>query len=341
MAALEWVRDNISRFGGDPGNVTIFGQSGGGGKVTALLAMPPAKGLFHRAIVESGSLLTAATMETSHDLAERFLKELNLGGSDIEKLQQMPYEQLQKAAAEVGRMRPPASGIIDFRKLDLRRGWGPVAGNAAMPSQPFDPKAPEISASVPLLVGNTLNEFINGINKPDAFKMSPDELQANVQKAYGDQAPKILEVYRASYPNANNFQLWSVIGATSVRSMALEQARRKAALGAAPAYCYRFDWQTPVLDGRPMAFHCAELAFVFDNTEPCRNMTGDGPLARTLAARMSHAWIAFARTGNPSHSGIPQWKPFDATTCGTMVFDKDCAFQEHLDDNTQKVMTEA
>jgi para-nitrobenzyl esterase len=341
VAALEWVRDNISRFGGDPGNVTIFGQSGGGGKVTALMAMPSAQGLFHRAIVESGSLLKAGTVESSSNLAERFLKQLNLGSADLEKLQQIPFEQLEKASAEVGRMRPPASGIIDFRRLDLTRGWSPVAGTSALPAQPFDPKAPQMSASVPLLVGNTLNEFINGINKPDAFKMTPDELQTNVRNAYGDQAAKILEVYRASYSNANNFQLWSVIGATLVRSMALEQARRKAALNAAPVYSYRFDWQTPVLDGRPMAFHCSELAFVFDNTTRCQNMTGDGPRARSLAARMSDAWIHFARSGNPNHSGIPGWKPFDATTSGTMVFDDECMFREHLDDDTQKVMSEA
>jgi para-nitrobenzyl esterase len=197
-----------------------------------------------------------------------------------------------------------------------------------------------MSASVPLLVGNTLNEFINGINKPDAFKMTPDELQANVRKAYGEKADRIIEVYRASYSNANYFQLWSVIGATSVRSMCLEQARRKAALQAAPSYCYRFDWQTPVLDGRPMAFHCAELAFVFDNTARCQNMTGDGPRARALASRMSDAWIHFARSGDPNHSGIPKWKPFDSASCGTMVFDDESAFREHLDDDTQKVMNE-
>ncbi len=341
VAALEWVRDNISRFGGDPGNVTVFGQSGGGGKVTALMAMPSARGLFHRAIVESGSLLKAATVETSNNLAERLLKELNLTGADPEKLQQMPFDQLQKAAAEVGRMRLPASGVIDFRRLDLTRGWAPVAGNAALPAQPFDPKAPEMSASVPLLVGNTLNEFINGINKPDAFKMTSDELQTNMRNTYADRASKILEVFRASYANANHFQLWSVIGASSVRSMSLEQARRKAAQQSAPVYCYRFDWQTPVLDGRPMAFHCAELAFVFDNTGRCQNMTGDGPRARALAARMSDTWIHFARSGNPNHSRIPDWKAFDPSTSGTMVFNDDCAFREHLDDDTQKVMNEA
>ena len=341
VAALEWVRDNIARFGGDAGNVTIFGQSGGGGKVTALMAMPSAKGLFHRAIVESGSLLRAATVESSNNLAERLLKQLDLTGANIDKLQEIPFEQLEKASVEAGRMRPPASGIIDFRRSDLTRGWSPVAGNAALPDQPFDPKAPNISATVPMLVGNTLNEFINGINKPDAFKMTQDELENNVRKAYGDKTARILEVFGSGYANANNFQLWSVIGASSVRGMSVEQSRRKAALQAAPVYCYRFDWQTPVLDGRPMAFHCSELAFVFDNTERCQNMTGNGPSARTLATRMSDAWIHFARSGNPNHAGIPHWKPFDPATSGTMVFDDECAFREHLDDDAQKVMSEA
>ncbi len=341
VAALEWVRDNISRFGGDPGKVTIFGQSGGGGKVTALMAMPSAKGLFHRAIVQSGSLLSAATLESSNSLAEILLKRLNVGTTDVDKLQQIPFDQLEAAATEATRMRMPASGVIDFRHPGLLLGWTPVAGNAALPDQPFDPKAPEISASVPLVVGNTLNEFINGINKPDAFSMTEEQLRTNVQNMWKDKTDQVIKTFRKSFPNANNFQLWSVIGASSVRTMALEQARRKAAQQAAPTYIYRFDWQTPVLDGRPMAFHCSELAFVFDNAARCENMTGNGPAARALAAMMSQAWIHFARNGDPNHPGLPHWKPFDAATAGTMVFDDVCAFREHLDDETQKLVNEA
>ncbi len=341
VASLEWVRDNISRFGGDPGRVTIFGQSGGGGKVTALMAMPAATGLFHRAIVESGSLLRGGTMEGSHALAEKLLKQLNLSASDVDKLQQLPFADLEKAAAEATAFHMPASGVIDFRHIGNRLGWAPVAGNAALPDQPFDPKAPSMSASVPMIVGNTLNEFINGINKPDAFKMTSEELQANVSKLWKDKAGDVVAVFRKSFPNANNFQLWSAIGASMVRSTALEQVRRKADLKAAPAYSYRFDWQTPVLDARPMAFHCSELAFVFDNTARCENMTGNGVAARALANKMSEAWIHFAASGDPNHPGIPHWKPFDPTTNGTMVFDDECAFREHLDDDCQKVISEA
>ena len=341
VAALEWVRDNIAQFGGDPGRVTIFGQSGGGGKVTTLMAMPSAKGLFHRAIVESGSLLTCATMESSGTLADKLLKQLNLSSSDLDKLQQMPYEDLSKAATAVTAMRMPASGVIDFRHMRGLLGWSPVAGNAALPNQPFDPAAPEITSSVPMIVGNTLNEFINGINKPDAFSMTADELTENVSKLWKDNAGTVIGTFRKSFPNANNFQLWSVIGTSTVRSSALEQCRRKTALKAAPAYSYRFDWQPPVLEGRPMAFHCSELAFVFDNAARCENMTGNGAAAHALAAKMSEAWIHFAATGDPNHAGIPHWKPFDPSTNGTMVFDDECAFREHLDDECQKVINES
>lgn len=340
VAALEWVRDHIAHFGGDPGRVTIFGQSGGGGKVTALMAMPSAQGLFHRGIVESGSLLQAGTMESSHETAEKLLKQLNLSAPDVDKLQQIPFEQLEAAGTEVTRFHMPASGIIDFRHMKGLLGWGPVAGNAAMPDQPFDPVAPKMSAGVPMIVGNTINEFINGINKPDAFQMTAEELQHNVTMIWKDKAGDVIQTFRTALPNANNFQLWSAIGASPVRSMSLEQCRRKAALHAAPVYCYRFDWQTPVLDGRPMSFHCSELAFVFDNAARCENMTGNGAAAHGLAAKMSQAWIHFAGTGDPSHSGIPPWKPFDPATNGTMVFDDECAFREHLDDDCQKIISD-
>jgi para-nitrobenzyl esterase len=340
VAALEWVRDNISLFGGDPGKVTIFGQSGGGGKVCTLMAMPAAKGLFHRAIVESGSTLTVLTMESSNATAERLLKRLGIGAADVDKLQQLPVDQLEQVAVEL------SSGLLltlpaaDFRVGVTGFGWTPVAGNAVLPRQPFEPTAPEISSTVPLLVGSNLNEFMNGIDKPDAFSMTEEQLQINVRDFLKRNPDAVLRAFRKTYPNANNFQLWSAIEASTVRTMVLKQARRKAALKSAPVYCYRFDWQTPVLDGRPMAFHGAELAFAFDNTARCENMTGNGAAARALAAKVSEAWVHFAHNGDPNHPGLPHWKPFDPATSGTMVFDNECAFREHLDDETQKLINE-
>ena len=340
VTALEWVRDNIASFGGDPGRVTIFGQSGGGGKVTILMAMPPAKGLFHRAIVQSGSMLGAVTPQQSISMTEKLLKKLGLGAADVDKLHQIPADQLLEVASQLESMPISKTGLVDYRHPALLNGWAPVAGNAALPEQPFNPKAPEVSAGVPLIVGTTLNEFINGVDRPDCFKMTVDELKSKVRNVWPDRVDAILQAYRKNLPGANNFQLWSVIGANSARAMSIQQARLKAEQNAAPAYCFRFDWQTPVLDGRPLAQHGSDMAFVFDNTAKFENMTGNGPVARVLAARMSEAWIRFASTGNPDHSGIPHWKPFDPSTNGTMVFDNECAFREHLDDECLKVTSE-
>jgi para-nitrobenzyl esterase len=137
------------------------------------------------------------------------------------------------------------------------------------------------------------------------------------------------------YPHANPFELWSVIAVSGVRASALSQAQVKAAQNAAPAYCYQFAWQTPVLSGRPMSFHCSEIAFVFDNTDRCENMTGGGPAARDLAAKVSEAWIAFARTGDPNHSGLPHWTPLTAETNATMVFDTQCELRQRFDQALQ------
>jgi para-nitrobenzyl esterase len=335
VAALEWVRDNIAAFGGDPNLVTIFGQSGGGGKVNALMAMPSAKGLFHRAIVESGSLMYGATEEQSQQLAGQLLANLGLDASSVDKLQQIPVEQLEAAAMAVTTHPMTHSGIIDFRHIGSLLGWAPVVDGKVLPRQPFAPDAPAQSADIPLLVGTTLNEFVTAINHPEFMEMDAGLLKSRVQGAFGAKADSILSAAKSVYPNANPFELWSVIAVSGVRASALSQAQVKAAQNAAPAYCYQFAWQTPVLSGRPMSFHCSEIAFVFDNTDRCENMTGGGPAARDLAAKVSEAWIAFARTGDPNHSGLPHWTPLTAETNATMVFDTQCELRQRFDQALQ------
>jgi para-nitrobenzyl esterase len=166
-----------------------------------------------------------------------------------------------------------------------------------------------------------LNEFVSGINHPEVENMTNEEVETRVKGMFGDNAGKVLAAFCERAPSAKPFDVWSHIAASTVRENAIKQCRAKAAVGKAPAYLYWFTWQTPVLDGRPRAFHCAKLAFVFDNTDRCECMTGGGERARALGAKMSDAWIQFARTGNPSHSGIPEWKPFSAETVPTMIFD--------------------
>ena len=329
VAALRWVHENIAQFGGDPGNVMIFGQSGGGGKVCTLMATPAARGLFHKAGVESGATLRIGTQDRSRELAERTLKKLGIAPADVRKLQTMPYAQLEAAAsAAIAEARP--AGPIDFRHLDRYLGYMPVMDGKVVTQQPFDPAAPESAVRIPLLIGNTLNEMTNGINHPDAFAMTEEQLRADVDKQFSGRGSEVLASYRQLYPNANPFQLLSIIHTARMRNSSLQLASIKARQPS-PVYVYQFAWQTPVLDARPMAFHCSELPFVFDNVDRCDHMTGGGDAAHALAARVSQAWIHFARSGNPNHAGIPQWNRFDDSTRTTMVFDDVCAARDNLD----------
>jgi para-nitrobenzyl esterase len=338
VLALEWVRDNIANFGGDPGCVTIFGQSGGGGKVCTLTGMPSADGLFHRAIVQSGSLGHPRKPEDSARTAEAFLKQLNLDKSSIDKLHELPWRDIEAAA--VAATRPTAPPVfINFRRSTNLLGWAPVLDGKVVVEGAFDP-TPDRVKKVPLLVGTNLNEFITATDHPEYFEWTDADLQSHVQKAMPQQADTAIKAVKELYPNANPYEQWSIIAASSVRGAAIDEAASKAAAGGAPAYLYYFVWQAPVLDGRPMAFHCAEMSFTFNNPQRCENMTGGGPEALALADKVSGAWIAFARTGNPNHPGLPKWPEFTAANKATMVFDNTCVVRNNLDDNLQKIVSE-
>ncbi|WP_162537576.1 carboxylesterase/lipase family protein [Granulicella sp. WH15] len=323
VAVLEWVRDNIVNFGGDPNNVTIFGQSGGGGKVLALMAMPAAKGLFHRAIVQSGPYLKVLPPEYSARVAELVLKELGLSPSQVDQLQQVSVDRLEGAGVEAIKKMPDIEGSPLRRSFGLS-GWGPTADGLVLPQHPFDPAAPAISASVPMITGTNLNEFINGVDRPNANSMSLAELHRLIQQGLGDKSQAIIEAYRRDYPKANPFSLYATIAASSVRHGSFEQARRKAALHSAPVYSYIYSWRTPVLDDRPGPFHAAELAFVFDNADICDHYSAGSPEASALSRQMSTAWVNFARTGNPNHNSIPHWPEYTAENPATMYFNTPC-----------------
>ena len=333
VAALEWVRDNIGNFGGDPGNVMIFGQSGGGSKVSTLMAMPTAKGLFHKAAIESGSSLRQSTPEDSERLSAALLEVLGVSATQASKLRDVPFEKLAQAQQEALLKAFPEPAIPGSGG-----GWRPTPDGIILPSQPFDPVAPAISSGVPLLVGTVLNEMTHGINHPEYEDMTLDEVLRRAGGRFKDRTEAIIAAYQKLYPKAKPFDILSVAFAAESRQNCVTQAERKAALGGAPVYMFWFTWQTPVLDGRPRAFHCAELPFVFNNTDRAAAMTGGGPEARELGGRMSDAWIAFARKGDPNHPGLPKWPAFRAHEGALMIFDNKCEVRMNPDGDARRAI---
>ncbi len=315
VVALEWVRDHAAAFGGDPGNVTIFGQSGGGAKVSTLMAMPAARGLFHKAIVQSGSQLAVGERPRTQALAAEVLKALGLGAGDLEKLAAVPAVELVRAGVAARRAMP--SGAPGEPNL----GWGPCVDGQSIPGQTWAP-APAMSRDVSLLVGSTLNEFSPSLGNPAMEALTEEDARAAAQRTGAPAGA--WDAFRAASPQVRPVELLSRIGAMRFRLNTVEQAQRKAAQGGAPTWLYRFDYQAPVLDGRVRAFHCSELAYAFDNIDRCLNATGGGQAARTLAAQTADAWIAFARTGNPNHKGLPAWPKVSPGPAPVMLFDVPC-----------------
>jgi para-nitrobenzyl esterase len=305
IAALQWVRDNISAFGGDPGNVTIFGESGGGGKVTALLAMPLAKGLFHKAIVESGSFIRMMPREEAAKNTEKVLAQLAIKGNPIEQLQQLPMERL----------------------IEASRGaqWQPVVDGNLLPRHPFDPAAPDISAGVPMLIGSNETETTFFLGTDDKlFSMDEADLRMRLKAITGDATEHILDVYRKARPKATPSDLFFVITSDlRIRRGALLQAERKIALGGAPVYMYFFAWKAPIDGGKWRSPHTIELPFVFETYDKA-TVTGTGPERKTLGQSVSGAWAAFARNGNPNHKDLPHWTPYTLSERATMIFDSEC-----------------
>jgi len=345
VAALEWVRDNIANFGGDPANVTIFGQSGGGGKVSALMATPRAKGLFHKAIVESGSMRRMLTPEFSAKLADAVLKEAGVSKDRLETLQNMPFDRFITAAEAAANKVYPAGDYtrpIDFGRICEFDAWAPTVDGGILPEHPFRDSAPAASAGVPLIVGSTLTEFGVGFNYPGFERLTLNELRKRMVKGHGpEDGAHILDAFRSGHPDASPAKLFAIWFSSGARHAALRQAALKAAQGGAPAYLYWFAWDSPVLDGRLHSFHCSEMPFVFDNTDRCDHMTGGGPDARALAARISAAWVQFARTGNPNHGGLPLWPAFGAGKRSTMIFDNACAVKDDPDGEEQKALDQS
>ncbi len=322
VASLQWVKENIERFGGDPGNVTIFGQSGGGGKVSTLLATPAARGLFHRAIVMSGAAVRLTTRERANQLAEAVLKHLGLSRNQLSELQTMPFKQLiaaiQPARKMVGR---PAHPLFD------RYDFGPVVDGVILPNQPFEPVATPVSADIPVLVGNVKDEMAGYLAPDDRVwnrVLTEDEMREQIRPVAGAATDRVVELYRRLMPNASPAdRLISTLTDSNFRIRSVLLAERKAAQAKAPVWHYSFDWETPVFGGKLKAYHALDVPFVF-NTIDFVGATDRGPVAHELSRRMSATWAAFARTGKPDNPQIPPWPAFTRTARATMIFDREC-----------------
>ena len=318
VEALKWVRQNISRFGGDASNVTIFGQSGGASKVAVLMAMPAAKGLFHKAIVQSASsLLTMATPDDAERNTHFFLAQLGLDKSNIEPLLEMPAEKLLETLPAAVK----AAGMID--------NYRPVTGGRSLPTHPFDPTAPKLSANVPMVIGwcETEARFAFSQN-PSELKLNADQVRARVARFVGvseAEAQKLIDVYAKNRPGDTPGDIFAVIHSDHMyRRSVTRAAELKSEQGAAPAYLYEFTWKTPVLNGLLRTPHTLCIPFAFGNVDIASGITGTGQDRYALEERVLGAWTTFARTGNPSHAKLPEWKPYSVSERPTMIFDNEC-----------------
>ncbi|MGH9146248.1 MAG: carboxylesterase/lipase family protein, partial [Vicinamibacterales bacterium] len=312
--ALAWVRDNIAKFGGDPGTVTVFGQSGGGRKVATLLAMPAARGLFHRAIIESGATIKLVEREQASNVARELVAALGLTKPTVRDVQQVPLDRMMSAYFSV------------VRKMNvdqMTQGFSPVVDGKIIPAHPFHPTASAVSADVPVMLGSTRTELTSSADR-EAFSLSEDAMRGRIHDLLGDNAGSTIEVYRKTNPRATPSDIYFLIASDYRYSgPVMKIAERRAALGKGPVYLYYFRWETPVDGGRLKSPHTIEIPFAFDNVKIAQRLTGGGPEAMALADKVSDGWIAFARTGNPHTSKLPRWTPFDATDRPTMVFDNE------------------
>jgi para-nitrobenzyl esterase len=317
VAGLAWVRDNIEFFGGDPGNVMIWGESGGGAKTATLTALPQAQGLYHKASVESGPTLRLTPRDAATETTKQVLAKLGLGEKQARELVTMPADRLRT-------LQEGLSGSNPMR-------FGPVVDGRIIPSHPYDPVAPAMSAKTPLIVGTNKDETIMLYQRGDLGAFSLDEagLRNRLQPVLHDKTDRVIEVYRKNRPGASPTDLYIAI--TTAQWMgrnAIAMAERKVALHAAPVYMYVFSYESevPVAPSVPYpqkAAHAMEMAFKFDH--PDNNPSAGKRPERYQAARnMSRAWASFARNGDPSHDGIPKWSAYTLERRATMILDAEC-----------------
>ena len=327
VAALRWIRDNIARFGGDPSNVTIFGESGGGGKVGTLMCMPQAKGLFHKAIIMSGTILNVNTQEMTQALGKAVLKELGIDEAHLERIKTVPYQELYEAgqramAASIGTRRPGTP---------MMWGFGPTPDGKVLLQQPFQPDFASISDDVPLLMGTTFNELQRlHYNR----ELTAEQAREELTKTFGNETDAYIEAFGKAWPGYTPQDLLSIDWLFRPKTLITTDViggHRKA-----PTYTYLFTWRSPVSHG---SVHGNELCFCFNRLHQARNIVPEPtPADLRLADTMANVWSAFAHTGNPNTDGLPAWQPYTKENGEVMILDHTCRLCHNHDRALEEII---
>lgn len=337
VAALEWVRDNIAHFGGDSGNVTIMGQSGGGAKVCTATAMPSARGLFHKAVVLSGAMVRGGDREYSEKLGAAVLKEAGLGAADLDKLQAMPWQQyLAIANRAQEKLAAQSNGT-----RGMRRGFNPTVDGTIIPQDPYYPEPAPTAATIPMMICSTLNEMAPSWTDAALETITLDEVVEKVQvragfgAGFGDQARAVVDAYVRTFPAKKPVEIWSLVSSNRQGVVALADAKSRQTPG---VYVAWFGWQPPMFDGRMRAFHCVDISFWFYNTDLMWTHTGGGGRPRKLSTTMASQLLSFMRTGQPNGAGLPKWPQYTPANGEVMVLDDVCAVKNDPDREARKAL---
>jgi len=334
-AGLKWVNENIAEFGGDPNNVMVFGESGGGGKTSCIYAMPEASPYFNKASIESGPGVRMLTKQQAAETTEMVLKELNIGKNDWRKLLEISPEQVLEIQNKF-RPVPPFIGEIGTPEM---RGFGPVVDGLVLPNHPFDPTAPNISKDKPLLTGWNEDEyafFAMQSRNTEFTKYTFDELPSKLEPQFGSNAAEIVSAYRKATPDATAPQIYMAVSSINMMGLgSVEIAEKKTKETGAPVYLYNFgyksDMKIPGSDFPMGTPHAMDISYKFNNVQPpkegeeARRGFGDSSPASCKASHnFAELWTNFARTGVPSAEGAPKWPAYNFKDRPTMRIDTDC-----------------
>jgi para-nitrobenzyl esterase len=309
-ASLEWVRDNIENFGGDPNCVMIFGQSGGGAKTSVMLGTPAAEGLFHRAAIQSGSQLRLADPATAAQNAELLLNALGIDTDNIARIQRKSWQEILQAMSS-----------LTVTSAGTPIGFSPVLDGQYLTHHPFDPTAPVESANVPVIISSTLHDAALALTNWD---LDDAGLHAVIAARFGaDRADAIIAAQKAARPQDSNYLIQASTFTDASRGSATQlQAERKAALGKAPVWVYQWDWISNMADAKFGAVHGLDVSASFNNARDT-TMSAGSAAGKRIAGKFSATWAAFAKTGDPNNPEIPTWAPFDASVRTSLVWDEE------------------